>query len=207
MSLVCTKCGSGSRIEHEGKDLHCKCGNIVVDGVKARWPIVEKKSIEHAGAVTRMPMGRENSQSAKKVNALRDNRSTVSIKLPYDSSPSDVIAQSGSPSPGAQEIEKEVFDTMKKKCRKCNKKNALVDGLCYACYKEEHGHAYVPEKTRGEKKKAIAPVDKGTRVPVDNDLPVYKRTDFTDHLESLIANMEKQLEALRTVLDIVREAA
>ena len=66
MTLICTTCGSGSRIEHEGSDLHCKfCGNVVVEGVTPRWPIIEK----------------------------------------------------------------EVFDTMKKKCRKCNKKNALTEAI------------------------------------------------------------------------------
>jgi len=160
--LVCTKCETSNRIEREGNDLHCKfCGNVVVEGVTPRWPIIEK----------------------------------------------------------------EVFDIMKKKCRKCNKKNALVDGLCYACYKEEHGHAYKPETHRGEKKAAEKPVqewpdkakdqvkatvaDVFQPLPDDlpDDLPVYRRTDFTDHLESLIANMEKQLDALKTVLSIVREAA
>jgi len=90
MTLVCTKCESGARIEKEGSDLHCRaCGNVAIDGVKARWPIIEK----------------------------------------------------------------EVFMSMKKKCRKCNEKNALVDGLCYGCYKKEHGHAYVPEKHRGDQKR------------------------------------------------------
>ena len=63
VTLVCTKCGSGSRIEHEGKDLHCKCGNIVVDGVKARWPIVEKETYKPAKNISNMgtkPVVREN---------------------------------------------------------------------------------------------------------------------------------------------------
>lgn len=47
VTYLCTKCGLGSRIECEGKDLHCRsCGNVVVDGVKPRWPIIEKESKE-----------------------------------------------------------------------------------------------------------------------------------------------------------------
>lgn len=136
MNLVCTKCGSGSRIEHEGNDLHCKfCGNVVVEGVTPRWPIIEK----------------------------------------------------------------EVFDAMKKKCRKCNKKNALVNGLCYGCYKEEHGHAYTPEKHRGEKKVDPAeekqppvekpephgPPDKGPSDRKIGRTVVVNFTDYPDLYEAL----------------------
>ena len=102
MTLICTKCESGARIEKEGNDLHCRtCGNVVIDGVKARWPIVEK----------------------------------------------------------------EVFMSMKKKCRKCNEKNALVEGLCYACYKKEHGHAYVPETHRGDQKRETVEAKKAAPAP------------------------------------------
>lgn len=64
MTLVCTKCGSGSRIEREGNELHCKfCGNVVVDGVTARWPIVEKETYKPAKNISTMgtkPVVREN---------------------------------------------------------------------------------------------------------------------------------------------------
>jgi len=155
--LVCTKCETSNRIEREGNDLHCKfCGNVVVEGVTPRWPIVEK----------------------------------------------------------------EVFDTMKKKCRKCNKKNALVDGLCYACYKEEHGHAYIPEKPRGDQKrekkeKKTEATEKKTPAPpagpvfdaLPDDLPVYGERDFRNHLQFLIDETQKRLDALRLVLDMTDEAA
>ena len=77
-------------------------------------------------------------------------------------------------------IEKEVFMSMKKKCRKCNEKNALVDGLCYGCYKEEHGHAYVPEKHRGkveEKPVKEKPVEKTTPTKPAEDFPFARLPD------------------------------
>ena len=36
----------------------------------------------------------------------------------------------------------------KKLCRKCNGKPAYADGLCYACYTQEHGAPYKPVKPR-----------------------------------------------------------
>lgn len=97
-------------------------------------------------------------------------------------------------------------------------KNQVSNGLCYKHYHKEHGEPYKPKTHRGEKTKEQAkvtvPVDVKVKVSADDfphlpdDLPgVYKRTDFTDHLESLIAHMEKQLDALRIVLSIIREAA
>ncbi len=186
MTLVCTKCGSGSRIEHEGKDLHCKnCGNVVTNGIKARWPIVEKKTLEHAGVVTRMPIGQENSQSAKKVNALQNNRSAVSTKLPYGSSLPDVIAQSGSPSPSAQKIKEE--EKIMSKAGKCKvegcEKNVVADGFCYKHYKKEHGEPYKPKTHRGEKKAVEKPVKTTVVVPeikvkLEAKKPVESDRDF-----------------------------
>ena len=120
-------------------------------------------------------------------------------------------------------IEKEVFDTMKKKCRKCNKKNALVDGLCYACYKEEHGHAYKPETHRGEKKaaekpvqewpdkakdqvKATVPVDVKVKVSVDKPSNLLSEmlkpekviVDFADYPELYNALMTEAKKDFRT---------
>lgn len=45
--LTCSKCGHHDQIEpvntRWGKELHCHyCGNVAIEGVKARWPIVEK---------------------------------------------------------------------------------------------------------------------------------------------------------------------
>ena len=176
MTLVCTKCGSGSRIEHEGEDLHCKfCGNVVVEGVKARWPIVEKGMYKPAKNI--------NNTGTKPV--VREIRVTE------------------------KEEEKIMGKAGKCKVEGCEK-NAVSDGLCWKHYRKEHGESYKPKTHRGEKKgeKAKAGVvDKDVFPHLPDDLPVYRRTDFTDHLESLITEKEKQLEALKTVLSIVREAA
>jgi hypothetical protein len=102
----------------------------------------------------------------------------------------------------------------------CNK-NKVADGMCYKHYKKEHGEPYKPKTHRGEKKEKEKIEDKPDEKPkatVDNvfphlpsdlpgDLPVYKKTAIASHLVSLIANMEKQLEALRIVLGVVRKAA
>jgi hypothetical protein len=46
--LTCSKCGHHDQIEHVttrwGNEIHCHfCGNVAIEGVKARWPFVERK--------------------------------------------------------------------------------------------------------------------------------------------------------------------
>ncbi|MHB8110520.1 MAG: hypothetical protein ACYDHW_10870 [Syntrophorhabdaceae bacterium] len=113
MMLTCSHCKSQSIVY----DREYVAGAGYVDRPRClkcgRDKFEEVEQSGCAGAVTRMPIGQENSQSAKKVNALRDNRpsgsacDTVSTKTPNGLNLPDVIAQSGSPSPGAHSMKVE----------------------------------------------------------------------------------------------------
>jgi len=85
--LTCSKCGHHDQIEpvktRWGRELHCHyCGNVAIEGVKAKWPIEEK------------PVVRENRTTAKTImNELLEQVKPAIIELPLHDNQEDNMAK------------------------------------------------------------------------------------------------------------------
>jgi hypothetical protein len=127
--LTCSKCGHHDQIEHVttrwGNEIHCHfCGNVAVEGVKARWAIEEK------AYTARKPTESEIAIGKKCIESLTEQYR----KSEYYVKPAI--------------IESLLHDNQEDSMAKCSvegcEKKVWVKGYCAKHYTEAFGKAYKP---------------------------------------------------------------
>lgn len=145
-ALICTKCDR-TETQREGNETHCRhCGNVVIDGVGARWPFREQEQKEP-------PVTPE------------DTTQGVAVK--------NLANDSHSPMQLAESIREKEVNIVKKECShpECVKPS-FADSLCYKHYREKHGE-YKPKKKRPARtaKDAKRPAPETKRVRGEAKIP------------------------------------
>jgi hypothetical protein len=138
--LTCSKCGHHDQIEHVttrwGNEIHCHfCGNVAIEGVKARWPIVEK------AYTARKPTESEIAIGKKRIESLTEQYR----KSEYYVKPAIIESL-------LHDNQEENMATKPLCSVEGCTKTAHVKGVCDRHYREKFGHSYKPESKRGQKK-------------------------------------------------------
>jgi hypothetical protein len=153
--LTCSKCGHHDQIEHVttrwGNEIHCHfCGNVAIEGVKARWPIVEKAvKIDASTGKPIKPIG------SKIVIYGREYEVVDHVRYYHGGETAllDKVEQEPAiiESPSNDNQEENMATKPLCSVEGCTK-TAHVKGVCDRHYREKFGHSYKPESKRGQKK-------------------------------------------------------
>ena len=134
MTLVCTKCDR-SEAEREDNEIHCRhCGNVVIDGVNARWSFKEREIKKEVVATQEIVAEGSMCPTAAK-NLSSNGQSPLQL---------------------AQGLREKEGDMSKKKCSipGCEKVS-WIEGLCHRHYTEKNGE-YTPKKRYLPREKKVS---------------------------------------------------
>lgn len=188
----CMKCNTDSRVVKDGRDLHCEhCGNVNVEGVKPRWPIIEQTYIPPTMSGPKIVEG----------GGMKKSEEQGDMKGPDEDIPDADIPDLdlGTKRPYAK----------KNLCSNCKTALSIAKHLCWKCFKLKYGCTYKEYRERGKgnvMEDRIAPVSyDDSLVHDDPPDPIGERMhitiDFTDYPELYAKANEKAKAGYRTLTE------